>query len=162
MFRSVSLPTGVKGELYLHSMLGRYEKFAEAACEIKNRKIDEVICLATLDEISLKSPLYENALQSNKHTWGQRMYPIPNFGAPSDRQDFLQLARDLTQKLLSGKKLLIHCGGGVGRTGTLAIGLLISLGMEADKAKEAVASAHSYPETTVQERLLEWLALKLK
>jgi len=162
MFRSVSLPGGVKGELFLHSMLGRYEDFDAAVCEINNRKIDEVICLATMEEISLKSPLYQNALQTKEYSWRQRMYPVPNFGAPADKQGFLELTRDLTRELLSGKKLLIHCGGGIGRTGMLAVGLLMSLGVETDKAKETVASAHSCPETTAQDRLLEWLALELK
>ena len=162
MFRSVSLPGGVRGELFLHSMLGRYEEFDAAACEIDNRKIDEVICLATMEEISLKSPLYENALQTKEYTWRQRMYSVPNFGAPSDKQEFLELTRDLSRKLLSGKRLLIHCGGGIGRTGMLAVGLLMSLGMETDEARETVASAHSAPETTAQDRLLEWLALELK
>jgi protein-tyrosine phosphatase len=162
MFRSVRLPDGVKGELFLHSMPGRYEEFDAAVCEIQNRKIDEVVCLATMEEISLKSPLYKNALQTKRHSWRQRMYSVPNFGAPSDKQDFLEFTRDLTRKLLSGKKLLIHCGGGIGRTGMLAVGLLMSLGVETDEARETVASAHSCPETTAQDRLLEWLALELQ
>ena len=162
MFRSVNLPGGVRGELFLHSMLGRYEEFDAAVCEINNRKIDEVICLATMEEISLKSPLYENALQTRRYTWRQRMYSVPNFGVPSDKQGFLELTRNLARKLLSGEKLLIHCGGGIGRTGMLAVGLLMSLGMETDEARETVASAHSAPETATQDRLLEWLALELK
>ena len=162
MFRSVSLPDGVKGKLYLHSMLGRYETFEEAEYEIVNRKIDEIICLATPEEIRLKSPQYANALKLDKNIWRLRMFPIPNFGVPTDRQAFLQLARELARQLLSGNKLLIHCGGGIGRSGTLAIGLLIALGMGAEKAREAVTSAHSYPETTVQDRLLDWMAHTLE
>jgi len=161
MFRSLSLPAAVKGELFLHSMLGRYEKFEDASSEIENLKIDEVICLATEDELKLKSPLYENALQSKTYAWQQRMFPIQNFGAPSDRENFLCLVKDLTQQLLSGKRLLIHCGGGIGRTGTLATGLLLSLGMESEKAKEAVSSAQSFSETRIQDLFLDWLELKL-
>ena len=76
---------------------------------------------------------------------------------PPDKQAFFQLAGELAKELICGKKLLIHCGGGIGRSGTLAIGLLIALGIRAEKAREAVSSALSFPETTVQERLLDWM-----
>lgn len=158
MFRSVRLPDSVEGKLYLHSMPGRYETFEEAEYEILNHRIDEIICLATPEEIRLKSPRYANVIKFDKHIWRQRMFPILNFGVPPDRQAFLQLAKELARQLLSGDRLLIHCGGGIGRSGTLAIGLLISLGMGSEKAREAVASAHSNPETTLQERLLDWMA----
>lgn len=158
MFRSVRLPGSVKGKLYLHSMPGRYETFEEAEYEIVKHKIDEIVCLATSEEIIMKSPNYANALKFDKNVWRQRMFPILNFGVPTDRQAFLKLVNELACQLLSGDRLLIHCGGGIGRSGTLAIGLLISLGMGSEKAREAVASAHSYPETTVQERLLDWMA----
>lgn len=158
MFRSVRLPGSVKGKLYLHSMPGRYETFEEAAYEIVNLKIDEIICLATPEEIRLKSPRYADVLKFDKNIWRQRMFPIPNFGVPPDKQAFFQLAAELAKELISGKKLLIHCGGGIGRSGTLAIGLLIALGIRAEKARESVSSALSYPETTVQERLLDWMA----
>ena len=148
--------------LYLHSMLGRYETFKEAEYEIMNHKIDEIICLATPEEIRLKSPQYANALKLDRYIWRQRMFPIPNFGVPPDRQAFLQLARELARQLLSGNKLLIHCGGGIGRSGTLAIGLLIALGMGTEKARDAVTSAYSYPETTVQDKLLDWMAHTLE
>ena len=162
MFRSVPLPGGVNGELFLHSMPGRYEDFDAAVCEIENRKIDEVICLATMEEICLKSPFYANALRTKEYSWRQRMYPVHNFGAPSDRNDFLELLRALARKLLSGKKLLIHCGGGIGRTGMLAVGLLMSLGVGKEEARKTVAMAHAQPETAAQDRLLEWVAIVLR
>ena len=160
MFRSVSLPDGITGKLFLHSLPGRYEPYQEAAREIEKRRIDEVVCLATLEEIRLKSPQYEKAGFLDNQFWQQRMFPIPNFGAPEDRDGFLHLVRDLSRSLISGKRLLVHCGGGVGRTGMLAVGLLIALGMDAEQAGQAVISADSHPETAVQDRLLEWLALQ--
>ncbi len=162
MFRSVRLPGGVKGELFLHSMPGRDEEFDASVSEIINRKIDEVVCLATDEEIIMKSPLYKYILQTKKYAWHQTIYSIPNFGAPSDKEEFLQFTRDLAGKLLSGNKLLVHCGGGIGRTGMLAVALLMCLGVEMEEARETVASAQSSPDTTPQNRLLEWLALQLK
>jgi hypothetical protein len=63
-------------------MPGRYEAFEEAEYEIVKHKIDEIICLATSEEIRLKSPQYANALNFDKNIWRQRMFPIPNFSAP--------------------------------------------------------------------------------
>ncbi len=162
LFRSVRLPPGVNGELFLHSLPGRYEAFDAAVREIVKRNIDEVVCLATREEISLKSSLYETALRRAEHPWRQRMYSVPNFGAPHDRQGFLELTRDLARQLLAGNRLLIHCGGGIGRSGMLAVGLLMTLGVEAEAARETVAFAAARPETAAQDRLLEWLALALK
>jgi len=161
MFRSLTLPAGVKGRVYLHSMPGRYEKFEDTTSAIKDLKIDGVICLATEEEIRLKSPIYMKMIQANEHDWRQRMFPILNFGVPSDWDEFFQLSKDLSQHLLSGNNFLIHCGGGIGRTGTLAVGVLLFLGMEIEEAKEVATSAGSFPETTSQDQLLEWLELKL-
>ena len=51
---------------------------------------------------------------------------------------------------------MIHCGAGVGRTGTFAVCLIIALGASGAEAREAVGLAGSHPETGGQEDLIAW------
>ena len=58
----------------------------------------------------------------------------------------------LRQILLDGGKILIHCRGGIGRTGTVAAQLLVELSMPPKEAIKAVRSArHGTIETSEQE-----------
>jgi len=59
----------------------------------------------------------------------------------------------LREILLDGGKILIHCRGGIGRTGTVAAQLLVELGMPHEKAIKAVRAArYGTIETRDQER----------
>ena len=64
MFRIVQLPDRVSGNLYLHSMPGRYETFSEAISSIVKLNIDTVVCLTPMNEILEKSPDYAEAIQT--------------------------------------------------------------------------------------------------
>ena len=56
----------------------------------------------------------------------------------------------------SGEVLLMHCGAGIGRAGTLAAGLLIWLGVDAEQARRVVAESRPLagPEAGAQDELL--------
>ena len=59
----------------------------------------------------------------------------------------------LREILLDGGKILIHCRGGIGRTGRVAAQLLVELGMPHEKAIKAVRAArYGTIETRDQER----------
>ena len=59
----------------------------------------------------------------------------------------------LREILLDGGKILIHCRGGIDRTGTVAAQLLVELGMPHEKAIKAVRAArYGTIETRDQER----------
>lgn len=158
MFRLVQLPSDIPGSLYLNSMLGRYESMASAKREIKARDIRRVIGLVSLDEIERKSPEYASALASGNIDWDYESYPILDFGAPADKEAFFQLAHDIANNLRAGNNMLIHCAGGVGRTGMLAVCILLCLGMPLSEAKTLVDLSGSYPETPEQWQLIDYIA----
>ncbi len=93
MFRSVNLPAGVSGRLYLHSMPGRFEPYQATVDAAAMRGVSQVVCLTSLDEIEGKAPDYARAVQRNNLPWQQVMFPIVDFGVPSDRAALLALRR---------------------------------------------------------------------
>jgi protein-tyrosine phosphatase len=162
MFRTVELPEGLTGRLFLHSMPGRYEAYEDARQEIARCQIARVVCLAPLTEVKTKSPLYAQAIEATSLPWIQEMFPVADYGIPENRDTFWRLAHRLATALQSGDRVLIHCGAGVGRTGMLAICVLFALGVTADHAHAAVGAAGSSPETSAQQEVISWVATRRK
>lgn len=69
--------------------------------------------------------------------------PIPDGQAPDRRFEaaWLQAGQDLRRRLRRGERVVVHCRGGLGRTGTVAARLLIELGMAPGAAIQAVRTA---------------------
>lgn len=69
--------------------------------------------------------------------------PITDVNPPDERfaQRWVSVGPKLRQILLDGGKILIHCRGGLGRTGTVAAQLLVELGMPHEEAIKAVRNA---------------------
>lgn len=156
MLRSVSLPSGVLGALRLHSMPGRREPLEMAWEQIQSEGIQLIVCLTPPEEIRDKSPAYAAALESNTLLCAFEHFPIPDRSVPKDREGFWSLASRIAQRLRSGRRVLIHCGAGIGRTGTLAICVLLALGVSRREAEDAVSAAGSRPETPQQRDLVSW------
>ncbi len=159
MFRSVALPAGVSGRLYLHSMPGRYEPYQATVKAAAMRGVTQVVCLTSLDEIEGKAPDYARILQRNNVPWQQMMFPIVDFGVPSDRAAFLKLVNGIAADLRAGVNVLLHCAAGVGRTGTVASCVLVALGLPPDEAMRRVEAAGSHAERPEQMELIQWVAL---
>ncbi|MGE5819902.1 MAG: protein-tyrosine phosphatase family protein [Deltaproteobacteria bacterium] len=158
MFRRVNLPVGVSGRLLLHSMPGRYETIQSVWHQVRNEAVRAIVCLAEKDEIHEKSFEYAQALEAGIVPCSVLHFEIPDRGAPEDRDAFWALACDVAKRLQLGESVLIHCAGGVGRTATLAISVLIALGEPASDARSIVSQAGSTVETMPQSKLISWCA----
>lgn len=152
-FRPLQLPPDVTGRLYLHSMPGRREEWAQFHAEAINCGIRGVVCLTDKAEIERKSPTYARAL-TGSFPFELLYFPISDFGIPENVDRFRALVGSVADRLRQGDCLLAHCGAGIGRTGMFASCLLISLGCSADQAGAAVRSAGSCPETDEQRQLV--------
>lgn len=158
MFRQVELPTGVEGRLYLHSMPGRYEPVEHAISEIQRLGIARIVSLAPISEIRGKSPTYATAVEAGSLPCAQVIVPIPDYGVPENPDEFLACAASVASALRAGEDTLVHCGAGIGRTGTFGTVVLMCLGLDLDKALARVRRAGSGPETPAQRDLLKHLA----
>jgi len=81
--------------------------------------------------------------------------PIPDFTAPSVEQ-LLEILRWIDTRVREGKKVLIHCFGGLGRSGTVATAwLMYSKGLSFREALRRVRSIrHGAVETQEQLEVL--------
>jgi protein-tyrosine phosphatase len=155
LVRKVALPNNASGQLFLHSMPGRKEKIDECWKEIKSVPVHSIICLASDQEISHKSPVYSVAISTGTVPCERRSLPIEDFGTPENEGDFLQLCSDIAESLKSGKNVLVHCGAGIGRSGVCAVLVLMRLRVPLEEALKHVKAAGSGPETAAQHEFLE-------
>jgi protein-tyrosine phosphatase len=83
-------------------------------------------------------------------------FPIPDRGVPVSVPLVVSLLKKIVGALEEGKNVAVHCRQGIGRSGMIAAGVLVSSGAGSEKAIEAVSAARGVPipETPAQ---LEWL-----
>jgi protein-tyrosine phosphatase len=83
-------------------------------------------------------------------------FPIPDRGVPPSMPSARGLLRSIAEALDEGKSVAVHCRQGVGRSGLIAAGVLVSCGTDVDKAIEVVSAARgqTVPETSEQ---LQWI-----
>jgi len=63
-------------------------------------------------------------------------FPVPDFGGPAEKESCFwpELAQRLHRILDRGDAVLLHCRGGRGRSGMIALRLMIERGEDPDKA----------------------------
>ena len=67
-----------------------------------------------------------------------RRFPIVDVNVPTDFAAFAALVDELHAQLQTGQTIVVHCLGGLGRSGTLAACLLIRAGLGAEEAIQFV------------------------
>jgi protein-tyrosine phosphatase len=156
-FDQIPLPAGVAGRLWLCG-----KRFIapdpEAALDLAGATA--AVCLCEAAELTARYPGYVNWLSANIPTralW----FPIPDLHAPGLEQAIDLLAK-LRVRLEEGQTLLMHCGAGIGRAGTIAAGLLITLGVPLGDATAQVAAHRPMagPEVGAQTELLHALTTR--
>ncbi len=156
--REVHLPREVSGRLFLCEMLGRYGPVAEYERELALAGVDRVVCLTPMQEVWGASPDYARRLQRGDFPVPVDPFPIPDHGVPEDAHELLAFVRDLAARLKDGQRLVVHCGAGIGRTGTVAVCVLVALDLPLEEAWQKVLEAGSGPETGPQKALVRRLA----
>ncbi len=117
--------------------------------------LDVVVSLLEKEEAAQLDLLDERqAVEANNLRF--LSFPIPDRGVPPSISQAVALLRELAGTLEEGKNVAVHCRQGIGRSGLITAGVLVSAGIAIDNAIEAVSSARgqTVPETTEQ---LRWI-----
>lgn len=79
-------------------------------------------------------------------------FAIEDMGVPreAESEGFEAFVKDVVQRLEQDQNVVVHCRGGLGRTGTLAACVLVALGRHT--ADEAIAAVRETRKGTVQTR----------
>jgi protein-tyrosine phosphatase len=154
-FRNLPLPKGIKGNLYLHSMLGYKTPYADDVTELKAKSISTVIRLTSDEETKEKSTEYWNSIRKKAIRWEELHFPIRDYGIPDNLVAFGTLIETIAKRLSEGQGMLLHCAAGIGRTGTVACAILIQLGVKIEDAVRMVGEAGSYAEERIQVEFLK-------
>jgi protein-tyrosine phosphatase len=151
----IPLPAGAGGRLWLS---GKHFIGPDPEAALRRTGATAIVCLTEPAELIDRYPAYVGWLRANQPAralW----WPIPDLHAP-DLDDAIDLLRNLRSRLASGETLLVHCGAGIGRAGTVAAALLITFGFS-HAAAEAHVAAHrpmAGPEAGAQTDLLHALS----
>ena len=156
--RRLELPPGKAGGVLLHAMPGRARPWPEDAAELSALGVACVLRLTSDQETGKYSPHYLEAIRRGLLPWEEIHLPMPDYGIPTDGPRFLEVLGLVGERLASGQLVLIHCAAGIGRTGTVATALLMSLGLDRNEASRRVGQAGSHAEDPRQVSFLDALA----
>ena len=111
------------------------------------------------DQLNLEDE--RDAVESNAMSF--LSYPIPDRGTPASTRDALSLMTQIADQLDAGKNVIVHCRQGIGRSGLIAAGVLMTSGAGSNAALRAVSDARgiTVPETLEQRRWVEQLSSRI-
>jgi protein-tyrosine phosphatase len=146
----VPLPCG-PGRLWL---AGKRYVAPDPEAALASVTADTVVCLCEDHELDGRYPGYTDWLRSRadrQALW----FPVPDLHAPGP-EAAARMVGELSRRVEEGRTLLVHCGAGMGRAGTVAALLLIRQGLGADEAVAVVAGARpgAGPEVGSQDLLV--------
>jgi len=115
---------------------------AQDVAALKDFKISVVVSLLAQQELQHHGAGDIEVLLSQAQI-GWYQFPISDFGTPSVEvtKRWTQTVPYLLQHLKEGKKMLIHCAAGYGRTGMMTAALLVAMGVDPEKAIALVRTA---------------------
>jgi protein-tyrosine phosphatase len=126
----------------------------------KRAGINAVLSLLTSDE-EREMDLRDEAEEVKTQGMEFSSFPIPDLQIPKSEAKWAEALDHAARTLSSGKNVLVHCRQGIGRSGLVAICLLVKKGMSPGAAVESVSAARglTVPETPEQREWIDHFAV---
>lgn len=147
----ILLPAGTSGRLWL---AGKHAVAPDPEQVLRSTGAGAIVCLNERHELIDRYPTYIEWLERERD--GRAWWcPIPDLGAPP-LADAVALVALLRDRLAAGEALIVHCGAGIGRAGTIAACVLVAMGVDEADALAAVAAQRPMagPEAGEQRQLV--------
>ena len=146
---------GVPGRLWL---CGKHYVGPDAEAALAAVGATTIVCLNEPHELDDRYPDYVDWLarnQPDRAAW----HPVADLHAPA-LDEAVALVDDLHARLGRDERLIVHCGAGKGRAGTVGVALLLATGEPLERAQRIVADHRpgAGPEAGAQAALLVALA----
>jgi protein-tyrosine phosphatase/nicotinamidase-related amidase len=148
---------GGEGRLGLTLCPGRKDRgrdLGEDLARIRGLGVKRLVGLLTEEELEWAGVphIREAAEKAGLH---YRLLPVPDQGAPGS-EEAKTLSREINEALDAGEDVVIHCVGGLGRTGTVAACVAVDRGKSAEEAIRLVRAARGprAVESEAQERFV--------
>jgi protein-tyrosine phosphatase len=126
---AIPLPPPARGRLWL---CGKHAIGPDPEGLMARVGADTVVCLNEEYELADRYPDYVawlRAQPAERVVW----CPIPDLHAP-EFDEFAPVLTDIVDRVVAGDRLIVHCGAGIGRAGTTAVAVLVSLAVPLDDA----------------------------
>lgn len=113
-----------------------------------------VVCLNERAELAGRYPDYVAWLDA-EHGRAAIWLPLHDFHAPTMEQAG-DLVNAISTRLEAGERVVVHCGAGIGRAGTVALLVLVAHGLSVDAALDLLRAARPMagPEAGTQRDLV--------
>lgn len=146
-----------KGQLFAMPMPS-CDQLEQLMSALRADGIDSVVSLLEHAE-SKKLGLAEEQSACHAAEMQFRQFPIPDFGVPLP-EELHRLITQLADDLKAGHRIVVHCRGGIGRTGLVCSCILVASGMDADSAMNLVKlkRGRCVPETEAQTNIIRQFA----
>ena len=156
------IPGPWRGRLAIASRPRGGDWLDDEASAWRQADIDVVVSLLEYDEATQLDLLHERQAAED-HAITFISFPIPDRGVPASSQEAVSLLARIGAQLDAGKKVAVHCRQGIGRSGLIAAGVLVTSGASPEEAMQVVSSARGteVPETLEQRRWMQQLPSRL-
>jgi protein-tyrosine phosphatase len=139
--------------MWAGSVGGRWERNLAADMRALEEEYETNVLVSLMEDHEYRGYQIPELLERDKFGDIEILrFAIKDMGVPQEAESerFQAFVRDVVQRLEQGQNVVVHCRGGLGRTGTLAACVLVALGRHT--ADEAIAAVREARKGTVQTR----------
>jgi protein-tyrosine phosphatase len=139
--------------MWAGSVGGRWERDLAVDMQALEEEYETDVLVSLMEDHEYRGYRIPELLEQNRFGSIELLrFAIEDMGVPQEAESekFETFVQDVVQRLEQGQNVVVHCRGGLGRTGTLAACVLVALGRHT--ADEAIAAVREARKGTVQTR----------